>query len=150
MVDTLELDWQVRHYVYNFFVQQARPPSVEETAERFIISVAGARASYLRLQERHAFMLIPDTFQIQMANPLSARPTPYYVETQGRKLYANCAWDMLGIPAMLHAETATIQTMYTHSAQRVTITVEHDRVQGVGIIHFLVPFKHWYDDLLHT
>jgi hypothetical protein len=42
-------------------------------------------------------VLNPATDEIRMANPFSAVPTAYRVEAAGRRWYANCAWDALGV-----------------------------------------------------
>ena len=45
--------------------------------------------------------LQPGGDAVLMAHPLSAVETDYRVIVDGVALYANCAWDSLGIPAML-------------------------------------------------
>src|SRR5690242_9271760 len=98
-----EQDWHIRLYVYRFFVEHERPPAYAETAHACGLADGAARAAYRRLHAAHALFLAPGSDAIRMANPLSAVPTAYRVHVQGRRLYANCAWDSLGIPAMLGA-----------------------------------------------
>ncbi len=145
-----EQDWQIRHFIYEFFVDKSRPPSTAETAERFEIGEPDARAAYHRLNDAHAFFLDPGTDDIRIANPLSAVPTGYRVRVQGRDLYANCAWDSLGIPAMLAADAEVIATIYG-VAEPVSYGIREGQLYGQdGLVHFAVPFSHWYDDLIHT
>ncbi|MCC6801774.1 MAG: hypothetical protein IT319_02730 [Anaerolineae bacterium] len=145
-----ENDWQVRHFVYTFFVENEIPPSLADAANRFQITEAEARLAYHRLNDAHALFLNPGTDQIRMANPLSAMPTNFRVHTRGKRLWANCAWDSLGIPAMLHAD-ALIEAAFSPSGERVTYAIEDGKLQAPGaLIHFPLPFSQWYDDLIDT
>ena len=107
---------------------------------------------YQRLHDGHAFYLEPGSSNVRMANPLSVVPTPYRVTVNGRTLHANCAWDSVGIPAMLHADVI-IESVYTTAdgdqPARYAI-VDGDLTGDDGLVHFPVPFRHWYDDLIHT
>src|SRR5688500_2472867 len=107
-----ERDWQIRLHIYQFFVEHTRPPTAVETAGVFGITEEAASEAYQRLHDAHPLLLNPGTTDVRMANPLSAVPTPYRVTISGRMLFANCAWDSLGIPAMLGAD-ATIESVYT-------------------------------------
>jgi hypothetical protein len=85
-----------------------------------------------------------------MANPLSAVPTPYCVVANGQALWANCAWDSLGIPAMLHAD-AQIEAAFAGTGAAASYAVRAGALQADGgIVHFALPFRRWYDDLIHT
>ena len=75
-----------------------------------------------------------------MANPLSAVPTPYRVYVDGRRLWANCAWDSLGIPAMLHAD-ARIEAVSALSRDVMTYAIGAGTLQAAaGVVHFPLPF----------
>src|SRR5688572_24108196 len=91
--------WQIRAFVYSHIADTTRPPSVEDTARHFNIEIAEASDLFRELHSRHAFFLGPDTLSIRMANPFSGIPTDFRVHANGKTYYANCAWDMLGIPA---------------------------------------------------
>lgn len=145
-----EQDWRIRLHVYEYFVAHGRPPSYAETAAALGMADDVARAAYHRLQEAHALFLEPGTDEVRMANPLSAVPTPYRVTVGKQTLWANCAWDALGIPTMLHAD-ARIDAVFTHSGEATTYGIESGALRdGAGIVHFPLPFRRWYDDLIHT
>jgi len=143
-------DWQVRLAIYHFFVEHERPPSVGEMATALDIDLESVRRVYHRLHRGHAILLEPGTDDVRMANPLSAVPTPYRVQINGRWLFANCAWDSLGIPAML-ASDARIEATIDGGAP-VRYAIEGDKLQAGDrfVVHFPVPFHDWYDDLVHT
>jgi hypothetical protein len=119
--------WQARHFVYNHFADTTRPPSVEDTALHFNISTEEASALYKELHNRHALFLEPETLTIRMANPFSGIPTDFRVQANGNTYYANCAWDMLGIPAALHSD-AVIEAVCTESNETVQLEVKNGQI----------------------
>lgn len=144
------LIWAVRAFVYQHFVSTTRPPTVDETAVHFHLGLDQAATLYQELHQRHALFLDPGTTTIRMANPFSALPTLFRVRAQGQVYWANCAWDSLGIPAALH-DDARVETRCAESGQPVTLKVQNGQAVDHGeLIHFLVPFRHWYDDLVFT
>lgn len=146
-----DLDWNIRLAVYRLFVEHARPPEAPEIARRFSISDDAARDAYRRLHAGHALFLEPDTTAIRLANPLSAIPTPYVVRVNGRDLYANRAWDSLGIPAMLRADAEVDARDARHGRPARYAVAGGELVAEPGLLtHFPLPFRRWHDDLIHT
>ena len=144
------LDWTVRSFVYRHILEHERPPTIAEAATGLGIAPDQARAAYHRLDHRHALFLDPGGDTVRMAHPFSGVPTPFRVHANGHAYWANCAWDMLGIPAALHADAA-IDGMYTDDGQPARLAVEGDRVRAHDeVVHFPVPFRAWYDDLVFT
>ncbi len=143
-------DWQIRLFVYTHFIDHTLPPTVNDTAAHFGLSDAEARTAYHRLHDHHTLFLDPGTDAIRMANPLSAVPTDYRVSVEGKHYWANCAWDSLGIPAML-GKDATIEAKLRLTGEIIHYRVEGGqlRAQG-GLVHFPLPFAQWYDDLIDT
>lgn len=145
-----EQDWRIRLHVYRHFVAHGRPPAYAEVARQLRITADEARHAYHRLHDGHALFLEPGTDAIRMAHPLSAVPTPYRVHAGDRPLYANCAWDTLGIPAMLHAN-ARIEATFAQSGGTAHHAVEAGRLKADGgIVHIALPFRRWYDDPVRT
>lgn len=146
--------WQVRAFVYNHFADTTRPPSVEETATHFKISVEEVSAIYKELNNRHAFFNEPETLTIRMAWPFSAISTIFKVHANGKTYYANCAWDMLGIAVVLQSD-AVIEAVCTESndAQAVRLEVKNGNIAPASsslLVHYPLPFARWYDDLVFT
>ncbi len=172
-----ELLWQVRHFVYAHFADTTHPPSVDKTATHFNISTEEADELYKELHNRHSFFLEPETSTIRMANPFSGIPTDFKVHANGKTYFANCAWDMLGIPAALHCD-AVIDAVCTESSEIVQLEVKDGQITSVVtlsdsegslpsksetlrsqralpqsdmlLVHFPLPFARWYDDLVFT
>ncbi len=142
--------WQIRHFIYQHFGETTRAPSADETAARFQLTHEQAVAAYEELHRRHTLYLRPGTHQILMANPFSGVETEFKVHANGRTYFANCAWDTLGIPAALHTE-AEIAASCAQSGEQVRLYVSHGQVHGSeALVHFLIPFREWYDDLAFT
>lgn len=157
--------WQIRHFVYNHFADTTYPPGVDETALHFNISTAEAGEYYKELHNRHAFFLDLETLTVRMANPFSGIPTDFKVHANGRTYYANCAWDMLGIPAALHTD-AVIEAVCTECNEAVQLEIRDGQISNSQftsygptndqstdaqlLFHFPLPFARWYDDLVFT
>lgn len=142
--------WQIRHFVYSHFADTTRPSSVEDTATHFNISAEEATEYYKELHNRHAFFLNLETLTVRMANPFSGILTDFKVHANGKTYYANCAWDMLGIPAALHTD-AVVEAVCTESNESVQLEVNNEQITNYDLlIHFPLPFARWYDDLVFT
>ena len=142
--------WEIRAFVYDHFKETTQPPSVEDTAARFDLTNDETVSAYEELHQRHAFFLDPGTHTILMANPFSAVETPFKVNVNNKTYFANCAWDSLGIPAALHSD-AQIEAACSQSGQPIQLNIKDGKVSSSdALVHFLVPFHEWYNDLVFT
>ena len=145
------LDWEARTFVYEYLLVHGLPPASERAATALGVGPEEARAAYERLDERHALFLDPETREVRMVFPFSGVRTPFRVRARGRSYWANCAWDMLGVPAVLH-EDAEIEAEYAEDGSPARLSVEDGRLCGEadGVVHFPLPLRRWYDDLVFT
>lgn len=144
------LIWEIRAYVYHHLAETTRPPLVEVAASHFGLPPEEAVFAYEELQRRHAILLQQGTHKIQMAWPFSGVETPFKVHANDKTYFANCAWDSLGIPAALHTD-AEINAVCAQSGDAIKINVTNHSASGSdALVHFLVPFQSWYDDLSFT
>lgn len=142
--------WQIRHFVYQHLADTTKPPSVDEATRQFNISPEEATDYYKELHNRHAFFLDLDSMTVRMANPFSGIPTDFKVHANGKTYFANCAWDMLGIPAALHTD-AVIEAKFTESNDLVKLEVKNGKATNPDLlVHFPLAFSRWYDDLVFT
>ena len=142
--------WDIRTFVYGYFAATTRPPRVDETARHFGITPEESAAAYEELHRRHALFLKPETHEILMANPFSGTETPFKVHAHGKTYFANCAWDSLGISAALHAD-AEVEAACAQSGEPILLAVREQQVpESDALVHFLIPFRNWYDDLNYT
>jgi len=146
--DTLDRD--VRLFVYERFLAVGRPPTVAEVARGLSLEPDEAEASFERLGEGHVLVFTPGTLDIWMANPLSAVPTPFRVETPSGDYWGNCIWDAFGIVAMLGGD-GVVRTSCADCGDVMTLPVRRSELQPAeGVAHFAVPARSWWDDIGHT
>ena len=107
--DTSVLDVQIRKYVYDRLLSGMGMPLADGVAMHLGLSTDEVRTSYRRLKEGHILVLQEGDEEILMANPFSAVPTSFLVETATASWWGNCIWDAMGIAAMLK-EDARIST----------------------------------------
>lgn len=142
--------WQTRHLIYQRFATTGHPPDANAMAMALQIPEADVLDALRTLGELHSVFLTEDQRGVLMANPFSAVPTPFQVSANGVDYWANCAWDMLGIPAALGGDAA-IRATYAADGVTTELQVIDGRVESdPGIVHFQQPFRTWYDDLPYT
>lgn len=145
-----QINTLIRHHVYRHFIDVGSPPTVEETARALDLAVGEVERAYRRLDEDHALVLTPGALRIWMAMPLSAVSTAFRVRAGEQSWWANCAWDALGIPAML-GRNARVVTTCGDCDEPMTLTVEEGAlVETEGVVHFAVPAAKWWDDVGFT
>ena len=146
-----ELDLRIRNHIYAAFVAEGRAQTTAETAAALGLAEDEVAAAYRRLDDAHALVLHPGTTEIRMLNPFSAVETPHRVEAGGRSWFANCAWDALGIPAVMHTD-GVVDSECPDCGERLELEVHGDElVRGNELlVHFVVPARHWWDDIAFT
>jgi hypothetical protein len=145
-----ELDRTVRWLVYRHFIDTGLPPSTPMLVRETGTSQLAVEKSLGRLAAEHALVLAPGSFSIWMAHPFSALPTGYPVQVGQIQYWANCAWDALGIPAMLGTDSTTV-TLCPDCGESCILRAEGDTIEpGESVVHFLVPAKHFWEDIGFT
>ena len=145
-----DFDNELRLHVYRFFVDQGRPPLSAESAAALSVSPAEVEQGLRRLHEAHVIVLAPGTFYVWMANPLCALPTPFVVTVGGRQWYGTCAWDALGVVAMLGG-TGKVATRCPDCGDPLDIDLTGGEIpQRDHVVHYLVPARKWWDDIGFT
>jgi Alkylmercury lyase len=128
----------LRLAIYRSFVTTGAAPSIGELAREFDDVERGLRD----LADAHAIVLAAGSTEIEMAHPFSGVPTRYRVSSGGVGYFANCAWDALGIAAILGRDTECVRD--------VDLGVRSGVANGRGVIHFLVPPRRFWDDVRFT
>ncbi len=146
----VDLDHKIRPYVYNFFVDQERPPTASETGAALHLSPETVEVAFRRMAEAHILVLEPDKPEIRFAEPFCAVPTPFRVHTAAHAYWGTCAWDALGIPAALHTAAKIVSTC-PDCNKPLKLTVENGNLYGNNeVIHFAIPARQWWADIFFT
>jgi hypothetical protein len=140
----------LRVFVYESLIGRAHVPMASDVASHFgvtrdeaIDAIRGANIGKTMLPD-------PRSGEIWMAGPFSARLTSYQVTAGGRRWWANCAWDMLGVAALVNAPVG-ISARCTDCGDVIAFQLapDDDTVPRT-VVHFLVPARRWYEDIGFT
>jgi hypothetical protein len=149
-MEAQDLDREVRWLVYRHFIDTGSPPNTPMLARESGSDLRSVEESLLRLAEAQSLVLAPGSSSIWMAHPFSALPTPYPVRAGGVQYWANCAWDALGIPAMLGEDTTTV-TLCPDCGASMILRIEEGSVSPQdAVVHFLVPARDFWKDIGFT
>jgi hypothetical protein len=132
----------LRVAIYESFVATGEAPSAGALARAVGCDVGDAQLGLWELAEAHAIVLAQGSVEIVMAHPFSAVPTGYRVESGGVAYWANCAWDALGIAAILGRDT--------ECRAEIDLSVRGGAASGSGVVHFLVPPRRFWEDVRFT
>ena len=144
------LDARLRRYIYDFTFREGSPPSIAQLAAALNSSSNNARAALAQLAIARVLVLQPESGEILMAPPFSAVPTSFVVQTRAHVAYANCAWDALGVSVMMN-EPARISTSCGCCGEGLSLrTSLEGPLESDSIIHFAVPARRWWEDIVFT
>jgi Alkylmercury lyase len=141
------MDDDVRWHVYDVTMREGAPPLASRLSESMNLPPSEIGASLERLAA--ARMLVLRDGEILMAGPFSAVPTPFRVTTSAFTCYGNCIWDALGIAATLQCDVA-IDTSCGDCGAAMQVAVRDGAVTGAGTIHFALPARQWWQDIVFT
>jgi hypothetical protein len=146
MIDSIQL----RVYVYDHLLSVGVPPLIHELATRFGTTESEARDAVAKLNVGKTVLPHPRTGEIWMAGPFAATPTPYRIHGANVSWWANCAWDMLGIP-FIAGEDVRVDAVCTWSKIELPLAFGPTRPPPpIGVVHFLLPARRWYEDIGYT
>src|ERR1700730_12525423 len=146
-----ELDTKVKLAIYQMTAETGAVPRSAEISRKIDIDEKEVLGAFARLHAKRLLVPEPgDPTRIRMAPPFSGVPTSFPVEANGKRYYANCAWDAYGIAAALHAD-AIIPASDGHTGESLTLEVKNGQpVPQPYVAHFAVPAAHWWDDIVFT
>ena len=145
-----ELHTKLRTAIYDHFVAAGNAPTKDELVKKMGGPQQEIEAAFHKMAEKHILVLQEGEDEILMAIPFSAVPTSFIVESEGVNYWANCMWDAVGIPAALHQDSR-ITTKCPDCGDAIELKIEAGKLQGdQGVVHFLLPPKQWWDDIVFT
>ena len=140
----------LRVFVYDGLVDRGTLPSIAAIADRFRVAPNDARRALAELHIGKTILVHPETGEIWMAGPFSASETPYRITLGQRRWWANCAWDMFGVAALVGA-AVRVDTHCTDCGEPIALVCDPARPPNEpGVVHFLMPARRWYDNIGFT
>jgi hypothetical protein len=141
-------DTRLRYEIYKTFAETGEAPDAALLAE-WAGGPAAAESALRRLHEAHALVL-DDSGAIRMALPFAAVATDHQVGAGDDAWWANCAWDALAIPAALEVDVH-IEARWLDTGETVALDIAGgEPISPEGFVHFAVPARHWWDDIVET
>ena len=145
-----DFDWRVRGSIYRHFIDTTKAPSVHDLAKNAQAPSDEVVDSLRRLDGRHHIALAPGSLNVWMANPFSAFPTEYPAETPKGRYWTNCAWDAVGVPAIIDTDSWT-RTRCQETGTSIEFGVKDgELVAGTEVIHIAVCASAFYDNIGFT
>ena len=125
------------------------PPTADETATALGVSPDDVRSAYERLNSRHALFLTPGSHDVRMAHPFSGVPTAFRVESAAAPTGRTARGTRSASRPRYTPMPASKRRLGT--ASRSGLRSKRDECKGWhGVVHFPLPFRRWYDDLIET
>lgn len=143
-----DFERHVRAHVIQTLCDTSTAPSAAAIASALDSSEAEVCLALRCLADEHRLVLIPGTDSVWMAHPFSAVATDFLVRIGDRNWYANCVWDGLSILALFG--NGMLDTHSPQTKESMRFSVKEGMVDGDGLVHFLVPAKHFWEDIAFT
>jgi hypothetical protein len=142
---------RIRLHVLDRATKAGQVPDAAEVAHGLGCSRADVTEAYQSLGEGHVYVLEPgDPTRLRMANPFSAVPTPFTVEAGGRSYFGNCVWDALGVVSLLGGDGRVLTSCPDCRETMVLEVAQRRLARAEGVVHFSVPARRWWDDIIYT
>jgi hypothetical protein len=149
-MSTTDWDWAVRAEIYRTLAEHGSVPTIGELAAAVGGTEDRVRVALQRLFEAHQIAPLPSGDGVWMAHPFSGVPTDYVVKTPRMTCYANCAWDALGVPAILGSDGWT-STRCAESGEPMEFGIRDGALRGDdGVVHLVTPIRDAWVDIGFT
>jgi len=146
----LDFDTRVKLAIYRHFADTGQAPNPGEMAQTVGADEAAIVAAYARLRALRVLALEKDGSSIRMAPPFSGVRTEHVVSVDGKRYFANCAWDSFGIIAALQ-RPGEVQSRCGQTGEPLRLRVDRGGPQPSDwLFHCLVPAAKWWDDIVFT
>ena len=142
---------RIRLAVLERAIASGQVPTAGEIAAELEMPLAMVQEASAKLGEGHVFACEPDDpSRLRMATPFSAVPTPFKVGARGGSYYGNCVWDALGIISLLGGE-GVVETSCPDCSEPLSLRVSGGKLDETdSAVHFSVPARRWWDDIVFT
>lgn len=146
------MTFELRRFIYDHIVEHGLPPSLDRIGARFGWPTDRAREAVRTMNIGKAVLPHPETGEIWMAGPFASERTAYEIRDTGSGIiwWANCAWDMLGVAALID-RPVELTARCGDCGETLHATAKGARVSPAEYVaHFYLPASEWYHDIGFT
>ena len=144
------LDGDVRIHIMHQAAATGRVPQSRDIADALGKPEPEIHDALKRLAAGNILILAPNDGRIWAAAPFCAVPSTFRIRSKTVTYSAICIWDALGIAATLHQD-ATINAVCGDCGEPMTLEVKDNTLaRSEGVIHFGVPARNWWDNIVYT
>lgn len=129
-----------------YIVKRGHAPSPGALANAAGCDAAAVSAALAKLAQMHGVILEPGSERIWSLHPFSMLPTAFWVTSNGRGWWANCAWCSLAIGAAIGADT---EISTREGAEGVPLQFEvrnRESSRPDLLMHFPYAPSRWWDN----
>ncbi len=139
---------QVRATVIQTLRDAGEAPSAAAIGGLLGVDTSRVSAALHALAAEHRLVLVSGTDAVMMAHPFSGVASDFVVTIGERTWFANCVWDGLSILALLG--DGTLETHSPTTGEPITLTARRGVAEGGAVVHFPVPARRFWDDIVFT
>ena len=140
----------LRRFIYDHILDHGLPPSLERIGSRFGWPTDRAREEVASMKIGKTVLPHPETGEIWMAGPFASSRTAFEIRDEHTTWYANCAWDMLGVAALVD-RPVTMTAKCADCGEVLEAKADGARVEPSEFVtHFYLPASEWYHDIGFT
>jgi hypothetical protein len=139
---------QVRASVIQTLRDTGEAPTAASIGNTLGVEEPRVTAALRSLADEHRLVLVPGTDRVMMAHLFSGVASDFLVTIGERTWFANCVWDGLSILALLG--DGTLETHSPATGEPITLTARDGVVHGDAVVHFLIPARRFWDDIVFT
>jgi hypothetical protein len=140
----------LRRFIYDDMVSNGVPPTAARIGQHFGVNAVDAKRELAALKIGKTVLVHPITGEIWMAGPFAASATPYRIVGAKQSWWANCAWDMLGVAAIVNEPVQLVASCCDCGEQFMLDASPARGVESDWLVHFLLPARRWYEDIGFT
>ena len=148
-----DLSKLVRKFVFDQFLEHARPPVLEEIMQKFALDRAAAFGVLEELHDSRLLVLLAGSQRILMAHPFSSIASPFEVTVSKKRYFANCAWDAIAFQVMLDKDV-TVDSFCHHCAEKIKIELSKSKIVSSkpkeALVFIGVPAAKWWENVVNT
>jgi len=140
----------LHHVIMDHMLNKGYAPDLAELCRLTHAKEASVVKALKDLEEYHGVVLHPHSSRIWVIHPFSNAPTNFYVESDKRGWWGNCAWCSLGIAALVNKDAKITSSFGAHGDPAV-ITIQDGQIkEGEFLVHFPIPMKEAWDNVIYT